>query len=694
MVHLVEEVGRGLGQKRRYGDAVRAVAQCAVPVLADLAVAMVQREGGREYLEVAHADEAKFASARELLLDASPMLQQMLTRRGNRDWWWIPAVANGTLRRLMGSESAIHGLLGALHVQSLIVVPLRASGRMHGLLALARTDPARPFTAIELAAAQVLGHRAAAAIEAAELAEGIRTDVAKRARLDDALHKWTRAFTVAGWGAAIVDGDDCRIDVANPAFARMHGWDHAEALTGHAFAELLPKDHADEPAAWRSVTTAGVAYESTHVRADGSTFPALVNVTPLDRGDGLNAYVVTLQDLAPLKRAEERLRRAQRMEAVGRLAGGVAHEVNNMMTIILGFSDILASKALPKEHERDLEEIRKAASRAGNITRQLLAFSRQQTLQPAAMSLNDVVIDMVPMLRLMLPANVRLDAAPTQHVGLVRMDRAQLEQVLVNLTFNARDAMPDGGVIRLTTEFRELSHDAALDRIGIPIPAGSYGLLTVTDTGSGMDPETLAQIFEPFFTTKPIGRGTGLGLATVYGIVKQSGGYIWAESAIGQGTTVTVCFPEIDSVPEALDAPAHPLAAGRASGTILVLEDEEGVRDLASRVLRHEGYRVLEASSGVAALKFLGDARYTIDLVLTDVVVPDIELSRIERQARSRRGGGPDATPVLYMSGYPHDDIVQRGLLASAEPFLQKPFTSSELVGRVRDVLGPSKEAR
>ena len=240
--------------------------------------------------------------------------------------------------------------------------------------------------------------------------------------------------------------------------------------------------------------------------------PVLVNVTPLDGAGERGSYVITVQDLSGLKRAEERLRRAQRMEAVGRLAGGVAHEVNNMMTIILGFSDLLSRAPDFADSRRgDVDEIRKAANRAARVTRQLLAFSRQQVLQPVDLSINSVVQELLPVLRLLLPANIRVETALPPNDATVRADRAQLEQVLINLAFNARDAMPGGGTIRIGTESRVLDEETGRRLIGIPIVGGEYALVSVTDTGHGMEPGTLSQVFEPFFTTKPVGAGTGSG---------------------------------------------------------------------------------------------------------------------------------------------------------------------------------------
>jgi two-component system cell cycle sensor histidine kinase/response regulator CckA len=396
---------------------------------------------------------------------------------------------------------------------------------------------------------------------------------------------------------------------------------------------------------------------------------------------------VTVQDLTDLKRTEERLQRAQRMEAVGRLAGGVAHEVNNMMTIILGFSDLLGrGLKAPDERQREVEEIRKAALRAAKITTHLLAFSRQQVLQPTDLRLNPVVEEMVPVLRLMLPANVKVETSLAPLDALVRADRSQIEQVLINLAFNARDAMASGGTIRITTESSRLDEAAGRRLIGIPIPPGRYGLISVEDTGHGMDETTLAQVFEPFFTTKAVGLGTGLGLSTVYGIVKQSGGYVWVESNPGEGTRFTVCLPEVrgGGVAHAEESTEEPVAQGRGVA-VLILEDEDGVRELAARALFECGYRVVQARNGKEALAVLRDRTWNPGLLLTDVIVPDMGTDELEEQVHALR---PDL-PILYMSGYPRDDILDRGLLREDQAFLQKPFTSEDLASDVGRMISP-----
>jgi CheY-like chemotaxis protein len=315
----------------------------------------------------------------------------------------------------------------------------------------------------------------------------------------------------------------------------------------------------------------------------------------------------------------------------------------------------------------------------------LLAFSRQQILQPTDLKVNDVIADLVPVLRLLLPANIELQTALAPLSPVVRADRAHLDQVIINLAFNARDAMAGGGILRLVTESRRLDESDGERLIGIPIRPGQYALISVVDTGHGMDPPTLQQVFEPFFTTKPAGSGTGLGLATVYGVVKQSGGYVWVESSVGSGTTVTVCLPESAvEIERPGDGSAGQGPLECRPGTVLVIEDEDGVRDLVHRVLQDQGHQVLAAADGDGALALLEHKERAVDLVLSDIIVPGIGTSELDQKIRELR---PEV-PVLYMSGYSREEMIERGLIDPGRPFLQKPFTADELTEVVCRELG------
>jgi two-component system cell cycle sensor histidine kinase/response regulator CckA len=680
---LIDQAGRALYEAQSYEAAVRVVARCTVPGLADLAVVVVQGEGRDEHIEVAHADTGREPLVREMLARSMDSIRQVTARdlEAGREFRWVPDVSRAATRFLARTNPQLIELLQQLEVRSLIVVPLRAGRRVLGAVALARATADRPYHAADLAVAQVIARKAAVAIDKAELHRRAQDEATRRSRLEDALQRWVRVFDVAGWGAAIVDAADLRIDSVNPAFARIHGYPRPETLIGQVFTTLLPPEQSDETDRWGELKNSAKPYESVHLRADGTTFPVLTDITALEMEPGAASYVVTVQDVTELKRAEERLRGAQRMEAVGRLAGGVAHEVNNMMTIILGFGDLLAAADLPAGREREVEEIRKAAIRTARITQQLLAFSRQQLLQPADLQLDDVVGEMSAVLQHLLPANVRVETALSPLSATIHADRAQVDQVLINLAFNARDAMPMGGTLRLETGSRHF--DAADGRrlIGIPIPPGQYAVLSVSDSGHGMDPATLGQVFEPFFTTKTVGSGTGLGLATVYGIVKQSGGFVWVDSTPGIGTTFTVCFPQLAHRAAVAEhqIPREGPGRGHGSAMILVIEDEDGVRELTRRVLEQEGYVVRDVPSGAEAVATLDAAGSDIDLVLSDVIVPDMGTVQLEEQILERRPG----LPILYMSGYARDEVVGRGLVPADRPFIQKPFTGAELVDAV-----------
>jgi len=404
----------------------------------------------------------------------------------------------------------------------------------------------------------------------------------------------------------------------------------------------------------------------------------------VDEPQGVIGVCLSVLDVSTRKRTEDHLRRAERMEAVGRLAGGVAHEVNNMMTVILGFGDyVLRSFEEGDRRRSDLQEMLKAAGRAADVTRQLLAFSRQQMLQPRVLDLNVVVRGIEVMLRRLLGETHQVELRLHPRLGHIRADLSQLEQVLINLALNARDAMERDGRFTVETGVAELDGSYLRRRSGVSIVPGRYALLAVSDTGVGMSPETQARIFEPFFTTKTVGQGTGLGLSTVYGVVKQSGGYVWVYSEPGIGTTFKIYLPLIDEPAPAAVGEEPRVTPARGSETVLVVEDEETVRALACRVLEDLGYAVLEAGNGAEALERLAEVGGAVRLVVSDVVMPVMG----GRELGERLASEHPSVPILYMSGYTGDDVVQRGLLAPSAPFQQKPFTPETLGRKVREML-------
>jgi signal transduction histidine kinase/CheY-like chemotaxis protein len=386
---------------------------------------------------------------------------------------------------------------------------------------------------------------------------------------------------------------------------------------------------------------------------------------------------------AEQKQLEERLRQAHKMEAVGRLAGGVAHDFNNLLTIICGHGDLLQDRVGSTEALRhSVEQIQKAAKRAVSMTRQLLAFSRMQVLQPRVLDLNNVVADLGKMLPRLIGEHVEYSFAPDPKLAAIKADPGQVEQVLLNLVVNSRDAMPNGGAI--TVRPRMVDMDAAEAAKRSPMTAGHYALLSVTDTGHGMDEETKTHIFEPFFTTKGIGKGTGLGLATVYGVVKQSGGFIWVESAVEKGTTFEIYFPAVQEKVAPSDDETKPRAAQRGSETIMVVEDEPGVRELTCEFLKVSGYSVVEAKDGIDALEIAAKHTQPIHLVLSDMVMPKMGGRELAGRLKIVL---PDAK-ILFMSGYSeYSNAGASNQDTSQLTILQKPFSISALVDKVREVL-------
>jgi two-component system cell cycle sensor histidine kinase/response regulator CckA len=398
------------------------------------------------------------------------------------------------------------------------------------------------------------------------------------------------------------------------------------------------------------------------------------------------AVNVLLEDLAlrvgQREKAEERLRQAHKMEAIGKLAGGIAHDFNNMLSVILGYSDMAIGALGEGDPVRsDLEEIRRAADRSRELTRQLLAFSRKQILEPKVLDLNQTLLGMEKMLRRLLGEGVELSLLTHTRVGKIKADPSQLEQVVMNLAVNARDAMPKGGRLTVETSDVELGPEYAREHAEV-IP-GSYVLLAVTDDGVGIPPSDWARIFDPFFTTKPKGIGTGLGLSTVLGIVRQSGGHIWVYSEPDRGTTFKVYFPRHELSGDApASQPTH-APVGRGSETVLLVEDDGQVRGLARAVLERNGYNVLEAQSPGEAILVCEDYAAKIHLVLTDVVMPRMT----GKELVDRIGPTRPEMKVLYMSGYADDAIVHHGVLDAGVAFLQKPLTPDTLLRKLREVL-------
>jgi signal transduction histidine kinase/ActR/RegA family two-component response regulator len=383
-----------------------------------------------------------------------------------------------------------------------------------------------------------------------------------------------------------------------------------------------------------------------------------------------------------LAETQGQLEQSQKMDAVGRLAGGVAHDFNNLLTVILGRTDILLHPLKPEDPmRRGIELIQRTAGRAADLTRQLLAFSRKQVLEPVVLDLSAVTRDMKDMLGRLIGEDVALLTTPTPGLGRVKADRGQIEQVIMNLAVNARDAMPQGG--RLIVETANIDLDDEYVRRHVGARPGPHVMLAVSDTGTGIPHKIQSQIFEPFFTTKEQGKGTGLGLATVYGIVKQSGGYIEVDSEPGQGTTFRVYLPRLDAEPAPVDRSAQPAAAAGGTETILLVEDEEGVRELARDILRASGYTVLEARNGPEALLLCERHQGPLDMLLTDVVMPRMSGRELAERLAPLR---PDLS-VLYMSGYTDDAVIRHGVLGAGAAFLQKPFTPAILAQRVRETL-------
>jgi len=462
---------------------------------------------------------------------------------------------------------------------------------------------------------------------------------------------------------------------------------YIEAADRQAFRDLLPRVCVGEPA--------GELEVRLQPRSRGPVAAVLTAVRDLDAQNRAARLRWTVRDVSTTKAAEEalraseeRLRHSQRLEAVGRLAGGIAHSFNNLLAAIAFQCELLCDGLEPEDVRRcHVEEIQRAGERAAALARQLLAYGRKQVLQPRVLSLNQVIREMAPMLHRLIGEHIRLEIGLDPADGAIHADLGQIEQVILNLAVNARDAMPAGGTLRLATRCVELAAGESAE-----LPAGSYVQLTVSDTGPGMAPEVLEHLFEPFFTTKERGKGTGLGLATVHGIVHQSGGLIRAESEPGQGSRFAILLPR--ATEEAAAAPLHPTLPGRrsrrGSEVVLLVEDEDNIREPAVEILESRGYQVLSAPDAVEALAVADGHPGPIHILVTDVVMPGLSGSQLAQRLLHRR---PELR-VLYISGYPEDSISHHGVLDTGQHFLQKPFPPGQFLEKVREVLDAAVAAR
>jgi two-component system, cell cycle sensor histidine kinase and response regulator CckA len=471
----------------------------------------------------------------------------------------------------------------------------------------------------------------------------------------------------------------------NPAFTTITGYTASEAFRQN----LRILNSGKHPKAffhtmWQTIL-AGQVWQGEIINRhkDGSLYTEDQTITPVrdDRGE-ISHFIAIKQDITENKKLTQQLSQAQKMESIGRLAGGVAHDFNNLLSVIIGYSEILLEGPGPDDKTRKhVEEIQKAGHRAASLTRQLLAFSRQQVLEPRILNLNTCVAEIEKMLRRLIGEDIELRTSLDSTLGPVKADPGQIEQVIMNLAVNARDAMPQGGTLVIETSNADLGDEYSLQHP--PLAAGRYVLLAVTDSGVGMSPETKARIFEPFFTTKELGKGTGLGLSTVYGVVKQSGGFIWVYSEPGQGSAFKIYLPRTDGAERQTRQAESAPGLLRGTETVLLVEDEQAVRTLTRNLLEQGGYKVLEADNGARAIEIAGQHHGPIHLLLTDVVMPGMNGPALADKVLPIH---PEAK-ALYVSGYSGSYGTHTGLVPVGANLLHKPFSRATLLQKLRDVL-------
>lgn len=564
-------------------------------------------------------------------------------------------------------------VLEAQGIVSILVLPLRVRGNLYGFIGFDVCGRAREWEEAEIALLTTAANDIAQAIERSQTIAALAESEDRYRQLIDLMPD------------TVAVHQDGRLRMVNRAAAALLGYEDPRELIGRPVLDFVhPDDREKVQERIRAMLTEGrrvPPLEERFLRRDGTAVEVEVAAGPFTL-EGRPAVLVVAREIGARKRLEEQLRQSQKMEAIGRLAGGVAHDFNNLLTAISGYAEFILNGLSPEDPLRyDAEAILKASERARTLTRQLLAFSRRQVMELKVVDLNRILQDLGSMLRRIIGEDIEMTMELSPRLGHVRVDPSQMEQVVINLAVNARDAMPTGG--RLTLETMNVLLDEAYAQEHPYVRPGEYVLLSVSDTGVGMPPEVREHLFEPFFTTKGLGEGTGLGLATVYGIVKQSGGHIQVYSEVGHGTTFKIYLPRVY---EPLEAPEEEPPSERlpeGSETILVVEDNEMVRTLACRVLREQGYTVLEARESAQALELARGYGGYIHLLLTDVVMPQMSGRVLSEMLQQIYPG----MQTLYMSGYTDNVVVQHGILEPGLSFIQKPFTPRDLARKVRDVL-------
>jgi PAS domain S-box-containing protein len=580
-------------------------------------------------------------------------------------------------------------------VQSFLGVPLQSGNNLYGWIYVAQKLSGLEFDNEDERILMTLAAQVGLAYENSLNLQAIRKHAANlEAEVEErkkAENKFRMLIETAPLGIVIADKQGL-ISEMNAQALGMFGYEREE-LYGKPVEILLPErlrtsheghrsNYAEDPHA----RPMGVGMELYARRRDGTEFPVEISLGPLQtKTETLISSIIV--DISSRKKMEKQIRFSQRMEAIGQLAGGVAHDFNNLLSVILGSADAVL-EALPLEHPatKKVEMIRHAGSSAADLTRQLLAFGRQQMLQPRVLHLKEVVDRTLKLLRRLIDEDIEITVSLEPSLGSVKADPGQLEQILLNLAVNARDAMPRGG--RLMIEARNVELDDAYRDGHLMVVPGRYVMFSVEDTGCGMTHETQSRIFDPFFTTKGVGKGTGLGLATVYGIVKQSGGYIWVYSELGKGSVFKIYLPLIEQSAQPGEKSEQESMAFRGSETILLAEDTDSLREMAKEYLESVGYTVIAAVSGKDALQRAKDFDGTIHLLLTDVVMPEMSGPELAAELASLRPG----IKIIFTSGYTDDAIARQGILDPSVTFVQKPYRPKALARRIREVLGEPRE--